>query len=158
MLGDIGAYFIVMGRFEPARDALMILEATATTQLVRLNARVNMLVLAARSGDRELFAMSREQLESVTLAPETRVNYLIESARGLRKFGEPETARQLLEGARDLASSHGYNRSVFEAEEMLAERDVRVHATTSGALYEDAGAAEPVEQELRKMALAVLES
>jgi tetratricopeptide (TPR) repeat protein len=158
ILGDIGAYFIVMERFEPARDALMILEATATTQIVRLNARVNLLALAARSGDRELFATSRGQLESVALAPETRVNYLIESARGLRKFGEPETARQLLEQARDLASSHGFNRSVFEAEEMLAARDVRVHTTTSGVAFEDADAAEPVEHELRKMALAVLES
>ncbi len=158
ILGDIGAYFIVMGRFDAAHDALMILEATATTQLVRLNSRVNMLVLAARSGDRELFVTSREQLESVTLAPETRINYLIESARGLRKFGEPETARQLLESARDLASSHGFNRSVFEAEAMLAERDEQVPATTSGALFEDAGAAVPVEHELRKMALAVLES
>jgi hypothetical protein len=156
ILSDIGAYFIVMERFEAARDALMILDATAVTEYVRTNARTNMVVLAARSGDRELFTTMRARLEDTVLTPENQVNYLIESARGLRKFGEPETATALLEEARDLAASNGFNRSVFEAEEMLAQRDVPVHATSNGARVEYADAVEPVEQELRKMALAIL--
>jgi tetratricopeptide (TPR) repeat protein len=154
ILGDIGAYFIVMERFDAARDALMILEATAATDAVRINAGVNMVALAARSGDRELFTSSRARLTSVVLAPEAQVNYLIESARGMRRFGDLATAIEFLEAARDLAAANGFNRSVFEAEEMLAERDASV-AATNGARFEDAGAAEGVEQELRKMALAV---
>jgi hypothetical protein len=156
ILSDIGAYFIAMERFGAARDALMILEATTTAEIVRINTRVNMLVLAARCGDQDLFASSRERLATVTLTPETQVNYLIESARGLRKFGEPETAREFLIEARELAIENGFNRSVFEAEEMLAERDVQVQATNNGARFENVGAAETVELELRKMALAVL--
>ena len=155
ILGDIGAYFISMQRFDAARDALMILEATASTAMVRLNARVNMVALAARAGDRDLFTNSRTRLEGVALPPETQVNYLIESARGLRRFGESETARGLLEDARELAVSHGFNRSIFEAEEMLAERADAVHTTSGEFRFEDSEAAAGVEQELRKMALAV---
>ena len=121
ILGDIGAYFISMERFDAARDALMILEATSATESVRINARVNMMVLGARSGDRELFANCRARLENVTLRTETQVNYLIESARGLRKFGEPEIASQILATAREFAVDHGFNRSVFEIDEMISQ-------------------------------------
>ncbi len=156
ILGDIGAYFVAMERFDAARDALMVLEATAASELFRVNARVNMVALAARSGDEALFASTRAQIDDATLAPETLVNYKIESARGLRCFGDAATARVLLEEARDLATEIGFNRSVFEAEEMLAERFVEVPATTSGGVrFMDTDAAAAVEHELRKMALAV---
>ena len=155
ILGDIGAYFIAMQRFDAARDALMILEATAATEMVRLNARANMVVLAARAGDRELFTNYRTRLGRVTLPAEARVNYLIESARGLRLFGEPEAARALLEDARELATECGFNRSIFEANEMLAERAEVAQTTNGGTRVEDSDAAAGVEKELRKMALAV---
>jgi len=155
ILGDIGGYFIVMRRFEAARDALMILEATTTTEMVRINACGNMVALAARSGDRELFESGRARMEGATLAPEALVNYLIESARGYRLFGEPERARTLLQDAIDLAREHGFNRSIFEAEAMLAERDALVEATSGGVRLEPSEAAADVEQELHAMALAV---
>jgi hypothetical protein len=154
ILGDIGAYFVVMNRFDAARDALMVLEATATTELYRVNARVNMVSLAARAGDRALFESTRARIDGTALAPETQVNFLIESARGLRRFGEFDTAVGLLEEARTLAADHGFNRSVFEAEEMLSEKEIVVQ-TTSVTRFEDSDAAAGVEQELRKMALAV---
>jgi hypothetical protein len=156
ILGDIGAYFVAMERFAAARDALMILEATAGTESVRLNATINTVILAARSGDEALFNSTRARLAGVELTPEVEVNYKIESARGLRCFGDAATARVLLEEARDLATEIGFNRSVFEAEEMLAERTVEAPATTSGGVrFMDSDAAAGVEQELRKMALAV---
>jgi hypothetical protein len=155
ILGDIGAYFIAMCRFESARDALLILEATASTGLVRLQAQINMVALAARAGDRGLFASSRTRLEGVAMPPENRVNYLIESARGLRLFGEPEIARGLLEQARELAGEHGLNRSVFEAEQMLAERPTSDDTTSGGTRFKDSETAASVEQELRKLALAI---
>jgi tetratricopeptide (TPR) repeat protein len=155
ILGDIGGYFIVMQRFDAARDALMILEATSAAEIVRNNARVNMVVLAARANDPMLFAASRSRLEGVTLPPESQVNYLIESARGFRQFGEPGRAENLLADARALAMEHGFNRAIFEAEGMLAERDVKVDAASGGARWEHSEAAASVEQELRTMALAV---
>ena len=87
ILGDIAAHFIVMGRHQAARDALMILEATATTQLVRLAARTNMVVTAARAGDEIGFRSARARMEGVGLPTEMEVNFLIESARGFRRSG-----------------------------------------------------------------------
>lgn len=121
ILGDIGAYFIAMERFDAARDALLVLEATTALQTVRWNARVNMLALAARSGEQQWFLDLRKQLEGEALPSETSVNYLIESARGFRRFGQPDLAAQLLNDARNVATEHGLNRSLFESEEMLSE-------------------------------------
>jgi hypothetical protein len=157
ILADIGGFLIVMRRFDAARDALMILEATAATELPRLQARVNLVVLAARAGDRDLFTHSRARLENVTLQPAVKVNYLIESARGFRAFGESDRAEVLLNDARDLASEHGFNRSIFEIEEMLAKREVGMETTSGNVRFEDSEAAAGVERELRQMALAVAE-
>lgn len=152
ILGDIGAYFLLMERFDAARDALMILEATAANEMVRLNARGNMVALAARSGDRELFEASRARVDRAALPPEALVNYLIESARGCRRFGDAPGARSLLEEARTLAVEHGFNRSIFEAEEMLAERDTPSISVTKP---EYAEATVAVERELHTLAMAV---
>jgi tetratricopeptide (TPR) repeat protein len=154
ILGDIGAYFIVMQRFDAARDALMVLEATAATELFRLNARANMVVLAARAGDKQMFDTWRGRIDDTAFTPEARVNYLIETARGLRTFGDRDAATGLLEEAHALATAYGFNRSIFEVEEMLAER-TDVKTTSGGVRYTDSDAAASVEQELRKMALAV---
>jgi hypothetical protein len=155
ILGDIGGYLVMMDRFDSARDALMILEATGTTEVVRLNARVNMVALAARAGDAALFASARAKLDGISLPAEAEVNYLIESARGLRRFGDAAAAVSLLESARDLAVEHNLNRSVFEAEEMLADRNTTADEQNGGIRVGDADTAAEVEQELRKMALAV---
>jgi tetratricopeptide (TPR) repeat protein len=153
ILADLGAYLIVMNRFEAAHDALLILEATTASELLRVNARVNMVALAARSGDEILFRNTRARLEGTELPVDSEVNYLIESARGLRRFGEADVAQELLERARDLATTHKLNRSIFEAEEMLSAREVVVKHEISGV--QDLDSAVVVEQELRRMALAV---
>lgn len=155
ILGDIAAYFIVMGRFEAARDALMILDATGTTELVRLMARGNMVVIAARAGDELGFKNARTRMEGVELPTEVEVNYLIESARGFRRFGEPTIAQELLERARDLSIAHELNRSVFEAEEMLTTVDQPTKVESGETRFADSDSAAEVEQELRRMALAV---
>ncbi len=155
ILADIGAYLIAMSRFDAARDALMILEATTVSELLRMNARVNMVALAARAGDEELFHSARARLGGLMMPAETEVNFLIESARGMRRFGNADSARELLEQARDISTEHNLNRSVFEAEQMLAARDEVPENINSGVRFDDSESAAGVEQELRKMALAV---
>jgi hypothetical protein len=155
ILGDMGGYLIMMDRFDAARDALMIIEATATGEVVRLNARVNMVALAARARDEGMFTAARARLEGAELPVEARVNYLIESARGLRLFGGADDARQLLESARDLAVEYRLNRSIFEAEEMLANRDDSLERNRDQIAVEQTEPMADVEEELRKMAMAV---
>ncbi len=155
ILGDIGGYFIVMQRFEAARDALMILEATTTSDVVRTNALVNTVALAARSKDADLFVSARRSLANATLPPEAWVNYLIESARGYRLFGEPDRARTLLNEALEVAVDSGFTRAIFEAETMLAEHETVAETPCGGVRFEQSEAAASVEQELHAMALAV---
>ncbi len=156
ILGDISAYFISMRRFDAARDALMILDATAASEIVRLNARVNMVALAARAENEELFRSARARLEGVALHAEAEVNFLIETARGLECFGEIDNATELLKKARALATEHGLNRSVFEAEEMLSRPAATRRPAIEEFSVEHSDASTDVERELRKMALAVV--
>jgi tetratricopeptide (TPR) repeat protein len=155
ILGDIGAALIAMRRFAAAQDALMILDVTASTAMPKILARVNMVALAARAGNKELFASARARLEGVVLPPEAAVNLLIESARGYREFGEPETAAGLLQTARALAGKHGFNRSIFEVDEMLNDRSTEARTTNGETPAHDWDSAADVEVELRRMALAV---
>lgn len=155
ILGDIGSYFIVMERFDAARDALLILEATATTEFVRLHARTNMVVLAARAGDKALFDSAQARMGDITLPPEAHVNYLIESARGYQLFGEGERATALLKEALEAAVDSGFSRLIFEAEAMLANRAVVSETPSGGSRFERSEAAANVEEELHAMALAV---
>ena len=155
ILGDIGAYLIVMERYDAARDALLVLDATAATEVVRLNARVNMVALAARAGDERFFHAARAQIEKVALPAEARVNFLIESARGFREFGEHDAAAASLHEARVLATSMNLNRSVFEVDAMLAAPTHAAPATQNDTRVLDSDVVADVEHELRKMALAV---
>jgi tetratricopeptide (TPR) repeat protein len=125
ILSDLGAFLVRMGRFEAARDALLVLEGRATREEVRVTARANLVAVAARRGDRALFYASIARVTENQMTPVARVNYLIESARGFRLFGEPEKAARLLDDARAYAVQHELNRAIIELDEMIAERDPR---------------------------------
>jgi hypothetical protein len=86
---------------------------------VRHNTLINMVALAARSGDRQLFVDARMRLSGVDLAIEAKVNLLIESGRGFRAFDDESQAQGLLREAVTLSEQHGLNRSVIEAESLL---------------------------------------
>jgi hypothetical protein len=119
VLNDIWAALVAMGRFSEARTALLIQEATTTSIEVRTIARINLMALAAREGDRDAFKAIRGQLAAVTLPPEMHVNFLIESARGMAEFGESQAVTELLQDAIGEARGVGLHQSVFEAEDML---------------------------------------
>jgi tetratricopeptide (TPR) repeat protein len=119
VLADLAAFLIVAERYDAARDALMILDVTAINEFVRHNTLINMVALAARSGDRQLFVDARMRLSGVDLAIEAKVNLLIESGRGFRAFDDESQAQGLLREAVTLSEQHGLNRSVIEAESLL---------------------------------------
>jgi len=155
MLGDVGAFLIVLERFDAARDALMVLEATATDEVVRLMAKVNLVTLGARSGDRALFDHWRASLAGAELPAESQANLMIESARGLRRFGEPEQATKLLRAALAFARDRGLNRTLFEAEALLHEREAVVNTQSGGMRAERHDPTAYVARELRQMAAAL---
>lgn len=119
--GDLGAFFVAMGWFDAARDALLISESVASAPIMRTRARVNLLSVAARLGDRESILHFRAVLEGEAMYPELRANYLIESARGAICLGDVKDGTKRLVAARKLAEDHDLNRAAFEADAMLNE-------------------------------------
>ena len=155
VLGDLGAFLIRMERFEAARDALLVLEGRATTEEVRVAARANLVAVAARSGDRALFRASLARVANATMTPIARVNYLIESARGFRRFGERGQADSRLESARALATEHQLNRATIEIDEMLAERPRKAASVPTTKAAPRGEPVAHVEGELRRLAAAL---
>ena len=155
ILGDLGGFFILMGRFQAARDALLIEEATATTSQSRHTARINLLVLATHLQDAAMFESYRQKLSGVELSPEEESNFLIECARGLGVFGHANEAQILLAKAQTIALAHNLNRLAAEADAMLAQP--RPSSTTKDRLPTiPSAAAGKIEIELRSMAAALV--
>lgn len=122
-LSQIAVIMLTAERWEAARTALTIVDLTTIREETRTVARVNLLSLAARTGNRVLFDHMLEQLSGRELPAQVQANLLIESARGHRLFDDPERAEELLHEAREFAVSHELNRSVFECDELLAGRE-----------------------------------
>jgi tetratricopeptide (TPR) repeat protein len=154
ILADISAMLILEERFDAAYDALLIIDATAISESVRIGAKVNLTALAARKGDRMLFERARADVPTQDLLPELEVNFLIESARGLHVFGEADASHAALLRARDIALAHGLNRAVFEAEQMMAGV-VEVPTRESGRSEDFETSTAYVEQGLRELASAL---
>lgn len=127
IFGNIAAFLILLGRNESARDALLLQEAIAMTDRSRIVARINLLALAARTGDAVSFDALATGLLDMPMGADDRVNYLIESARGLEAFGRLGDARESLLRAIHLAEGCGMSRALFEAEGMLASLGQRKH-------------------------------
>jgi tetratricopeptide (TPR) repeat protein len=155
ILADISALLILEERFDAALDALLIIDATAISESVRIGARVNLTALAARKGDREMFDRARAQVPTHDLLPELEVNFLIESARGMRTFGDLSEAEALLRQAQSVASTHGLNRALFEAEQLLAGV-ASPSKKTGGRPGEIETSTAHVEQGLRELASALV--
>lgn len=150
----IGALMIVLERFTAARDALLVGDAIALTEETRSRARVGLVSLAARGGDREEFDLALANVEGRPMSAEDEANLLIESARGYQRFGALEQANALLERGRLFAESHGLNRSSFEIESMATEL-ARLTAVTRAEAAADASAASAlvdIEENLRELA------
>ena len=155
ILADISAMLILEERYDAAYDALLIIDATAISESIRLGAKVNLTALAARKGDRGLFERARADVPTHDLLPELEVNFLIESARGLRTFGEIGESEVLLLKARDVATAHNLNRSVFEIEQMMAGEALITPKRESGRFEESKTSTAHVEKGLRDLALTL---
>ena len=156
VLSDMAGIFVSMERYKEAETTLLIQEATATSPEVRCFARVTLMSLAARRRDRTQFDHFRKSLDGTPLPPDLQINFLIESARGERAFGSEEEALALLKSARETARSHGLNRAVFEAEEMIVSPVNAPQVTERGekwVSYPDPAA--HVVDGLRKMLITV---
>lgn len=120
-LNNIATGFRLLGLFDTARDAYVILAATSQEQYVRWLAELNLMELAAQQRLELQFDKYRRRLDVADFSPFLRVTYLLHVGRGYHCLDRAETGIPYLEEAIDTASKHKMNQLMFEAEEALLQ-------------------------------------
>src|SRR5439155_23641388 len=92
VLGDIGGMFALLGINTAARDAYLILAATAQSKLVRWSATLNLMELSGLEGDEEAFDGYARELAREPLNAWVRSHYLLFLGEGFARFGRSEAA------------------------------------------------------------------
>ena len=119
ILMDIAGSFLELGVFSAARDAYLVLSATAQEQFTRWSSTINLLEVTSRLGMETHFEGHRRELAITPLPPFLAAAYQMNVGRGYQRFAQFSKAKPHLERALSLASEHGLNALVFEAEEAL---------------------------------------
>ena len=116
ILSNIALTFAEMGLRQAARDAALLVAATAQDRSTRLTALVNLMDLAHQDGRELVFEQYRRDLAREELAPYLLVTYLETCVTGLRAFGRHAEALHAAERMLEVAELHGLNEFVLRAE------------------------------------------
>lgn len=119
ILHDLAGAFYMLGVKSAARDAFLILAATAREQYHRWAATINLMELSAEDGMELMFERYRQQLTNEALPPILLTQFELHVGRGYQALGDDEAASTWLERALATATRHSFNRFVFAAEEAL---------------------------------------
>lgn len=128
ILTNIATGFRYLGLMDVARDAYLVLAATAQEQYIRWMSELNLMELAAEQGMELDFDKYRRDLAAADFTPQLRVTYLLHVGRGFNALGNSDAGVPYLERAIRMASEHKLNQLLFEAEEALVDakrRDAR---------------------------------
>jgi tetratricopeptide (TPR) repeat protein len=160
VLNDLGSSFAQLGVYSAARDAFLVVAATAQEQYLRWTATINLLDVAVHEHREPLFEQYRRDLEGASLPPGLATYYFIYMAKGYRAFDQLALAKAAISRAIELAIANQLGQARFQAEE-LAEvldkqqanqgRQLRV-AKPSPAWSPAVGDIATAIHELRKMA------
>jgi tetratricopeptide (TPR) repeat protein len=123
ILSNIALTFSQMGLRDAARDAALLVAATAQDRSTRLTALVNLMELAHLDGRELVFEQYRRDLASEELTPYLEVIYLETCVAGFRAFGRHGEARHTAERMLDVAERHGLNEFVLKAEALVRDAD-----------------------------------
>jgi tetratricopeptide (TPR) repeat protein len=119
ILGDIAVSFLELGVYTAARDAYLVLSATAQEQYTRWAATLNLLEISSQTGAEMLWEIYRRQLVGQKLPPYLATNFELILGTGYQRFGDFAKARAHLQRAMSMAGEHGLNQILFAAEEAL---------------------------------------
>lgn len=119
ILGNIALTFAQMGLREAARDAGLLVVATAQDRTTRLNATINLMELAHLDGRELVFEQYRRELMLEAMMPRVEASFLQVSAEGLRTFGRIPEAKRAAERMLDVASEHSLHEHVIRADSIL---------------------------------------
>jgi tetratricopeptide (TPR) repeat protein len=121
VLNDLGTSFVQLGIYSAARDAYLVVAATAQEQYMRWTATINLLDVAVYERREPLFEHYRRELESVSLPPMLAPYYYIFMAQGYRAFDKPSLAKAAANRAAEISASHKLGQALIEAEQLLDE-------------------------------------
>lgn len=136
VLADIAASFLDLGVRSAARDAYMVLAATAEEQYSRWSSTLNLLEIAALDRCEPVFEQYRRELDAAALTPELRAKFFLEIGKGQDIFGEPDAARESFERAIETAGTHNLHQLVFQAEACLEKLRQGVRRASAEAAFE----------------------
>jgi tetratricopeptide (TPR) repeat protein len=133
ILGDIAVSFHRLGIRSAARDAWLILAATAQEQYQRWQSSLNLMEVSAEEGDSVMFESYRRSVPVSKLPPALATNYWLQGGVALERLGRLEDAREYLECAIAVAEEFEFHHVVFQAEASLRELGRREKAMQSRA-------------------------
>ena len=120
-LADLAAIFYDIGLLSAAREANLMLAATAQEQYTRWVAVINLLEIAAFDGREPVFEQYKRELGEANLPPILAAYYNFYVGQGYRMLGNFDQARSALERAMEVATRHDVNEVIIKAEQSLQE-------------------------------------
>lgn len=132
VLADLAATFLEIGLHSAARDANLVLAATAQEQYTRWVAMINLLELAAIDRMEPVFEQYRRELADAPIPASLATYYHLYVGKGYQVFGKHDLAVSSLEQAMDIATRHRLNEMMIRVEQSLQE----VRAGTTVAAVE----------------------
>ena len=152
LLADIAVAFYELGMRSAARDAYLILAATAQEQYERWVAVINLMECAAADGREPMFEQYRRELAETSLPVTLACQYHFYVGQGYSLFGRNTQAKASLERALEIAEQHHINEILFRAEQSLeALRDGGVVIIASTPEFSPTPEVERVAQAVREM-------
>lgn len=121
VLNDLGASFAQLGVFTAARDAFLVVAATAQEQYMRWTATLNLLDVAVQERRETLVEQYRRDLDGAALPPTLLTYYFIYMAQGHRAFDQLPLAKAAVNRAIEVATQNQLGQLRFEAEELFGE-------------------------------------
>jgi hypothetical protein len=150
VLADIANSFLELGVRSAARDAYLIIAATAQEQYMRWLATVNLMEIASLDRSEPVFEQYRRELADAALPAPMAAEYHYYVGQGYRLFGRFELAAASLERSIELAERHCLNQVLIKAEASLSE--VRAgRAVAASAPAEPSPVVTTVAGEIRRM-------
>ncbi len=119
VLSDIGTAFHMLGLRTVARDAFLILSATAQEQYMRWVATLSLMSIAAEDGSEPMFEQFRAQLKGSELPPQLETEYYLRLGRAYRHLDREDLGQIALAKAVQLAEHYGFFALLFEAESAI---------------------------------------
>ncbi len=130
ILSDLATALGDAGERAAARDAHLVLSATARDVRVRWTSMINLMNLAAHDGERSAFDRYSAELDAIGLSGELLPRYAIALGDGYECFGEVEAARSAYQLAVATSSASGPADVLVRAEAALTSLDRRSRSRT----------------------------